>query len=179
MAGHLVYFALGAAALTFLITRDMRSTISVVIVAGARGIAAGTPLAILGAIGRAARLGAIIKGGVHLETLGGVMLDKTGTLTLGKPDVQKVCRPQAYREKPSWPVPRQPNSAPSTRWARPSLPMHVIKNATSLNRATLATHSDVASAQISGDTTFARARFRWGGHCTKFPQTKPKTKRKF
>src|SRR6266849_5245706 len=84
MAGYLVYFALGAAALTFLITRDMRSTISVIIVAGACGIAAGTPLAILGGIGRSARLGAIIKGGVHLETLGHVntvVLDKTGTLT--------------------------------------------------------------------------------------------------
>jgi Cd2+/Zn2+-exporting ATPase/Cu+-exporting ATPase len=52
MAGYLVYFALGAAALTFLITHDIRSTISVIIVAGACGIAAGTPLAILGAIGR-------------------------------------------------------------------------------------------------------------------------------
>jgi len=93
MAGYLVYFALGAAALTFLITHDVRSTISVVIVAGACGIAAGTPLAILGAIGRAARLGAIVKGGVHLETLGRVdtvVLDKTGTLTLGKPEVQKI-----------------------------------------------------------------------------------------
>jgi heavy metal translocating P-type ATPase len=93
MAGYLVYFALGAAALTFLITRDMRSTISVIIVAGACGIAAGTPLAILGAIGRAARLGAIVKGGVHLETLGRVdtvVLDKTGTLTVGKPDVQQI-----------------------------------------------------------------------------------------
>jgi heavy metal translocating P-type ATPase len=93
MAGYLVYFALGAAALTSLITRDMRSTISVIIVAGACGIAAGTPLAILGAIGRAARLGAIVKGGVHLETLGRVdtvVLDKTGTLTLGKPDVQQI-----------------------------------------------------------------------------------------
>jgi P-type Cu+ transporter len=50
LAGYLVYFALGAAALTYLLTRDIRSTISVVIVAGACGIAAGTPLAILGAI---------------------------------------------------------------------------------------------------------------------------------
>jgi Cd2+/Zn2+-exporting ATPase/Cu+-exporting ATPase len=93
MAGYLVYFALGAAALTFLITRDMRSTISVVIVAGACGIAAGTPLAILGAIGRAARLGAIVKGGVYLETLGRVdtvVLDKTGTLTFGRPEVQRI-----------------------------------------------------------------------------------------
>ena len=93
LAAYLVYFALGAAGLTFLLTRDIRSTIAVVIVAGACGIAAGTPLAILGAIGRAARLGAIVKGGVHLETLGRVdtvVLDKTGTLTFGRPEVQRV-----------------------------------------------------------------------------------------
>src|SRR5712671_4330038 len=93
LAGYLVYFALTAAALTYLITRDIVSTISVIIVAGACGIAAGTPLAILGGIGRSARLGAIIKGGVHLETLGHVdtvVLDKTGTLTFGRPEVQQV-----------------------------------------------------------------------------------------
>lgn len=93
MAGYLVYFAIGSAVLTYLITRDIYSTISVVIVAGACGIAAGTPLAILGGIGRSARLGAIIKGGVHLETLGKVdtvVLDKTGTLTFGRPEVQAV-----------------------------------------------------------------------------------------
>ena len=83
LAGYLVYFALGAAVLTFLITHNLRSTISVIIVAGACGIAAGTPLAILGAIGRAARNGSIIKGGIYLEALGQlqtVFLDKTGTL---------------------------------------------------------------------------------------------------
>ena len=42
LAGYLVYFALGAAVLTFLITHNIRSTISVIIVAGACGIAAGT-----------------------------------------------------------------------------------------------------------------------------------------
>ena len=93
LAGYLVYFALGAAALTYLLTRDIVSTISVVIVAGACGIAAGTPLAILGGIGRCARLGAIVKGGVHLETLGRVdmvVIDKTGTLTFGRPEVQRI-----------------------------------------------------------------------------------------
>ena len=93
LAGYLVYFALGAAALTYLLTRDIRSTISVVIVAGACGIAAGTPLAILGAIGRAARAGAIIKGGLFLEQLGQVntvVLDKTGTLTYGQPEVRAL-----------------------------------------------------------------------------------------
>jgi len=90
LAGYLVYFALGAAVLTFLISHNIRSTISVVIVAGACGIAAGTPLAILGSIGRAAQQGAIIKGGLYLEKLGEVdtvLLDKTGTLTFGTPEV--------------------------------------------------------------------------------------------
>jgi Cd2+/Zn2+-exporting ATPase/Cu+-exporting ATPase len=89
-AGYLVYFALACAAVTFAVTRDARSTISVIIVAGACGIAAGTPLAILGAIGRAARAGAIIKGGRHLEALWDVdvvAFDKTGTVTFGIPSV--------------------------------------------------------------------------------------------
>jgi len=93
LAGYLVYFALGAAALTFLVTHNARSTISVVIVAGACGIAAGTPLAILGAIGRAAHQGAIIKGGLYLEALAAVdtvLLDKTGTLTFGTPQIREV-----------------------------------------------------------------------------------------
>jgi P-type Cu+ transporter len=93
LAGHLVSFALGCAAFTFLVTRDARSTISVIIVAGACGIAAGTPLAILGAIGRAARMGSIVKGGVHLEvlaTVDTVVLDKTGTVTVGEPRVVEV-----------------------------------------------------------------------------------------
>ena len=101
LAGYLVYFALAAAAVTFLLTRDIRSTISVVIVAGACGIAAGTPLAILGGIGRAARLGVIIKGGVHLETLGKVdtvVLDKTGTLTFGTPLVHAVVPADGHHE---------------------------------------------------------------------------------
>ncbi len=93
LAGYLVHFALGSALLTLLLTHNLRSTISVIIVAGACGIAAGTPLAILGAIGRAARQGAILKGGIYLEQLAKidtVLLDKTGTLTYGKPRVVAV-----------------------------------------------------------------------------------------
>lgn len=93
LSGYLVYFALGAALLTYLLTHNIRSTISVIIVAGACGIAAGTPLAILGAIGRAARSGAIVKGGLYLEQLGRVdtvVLDKTGTLTFGRPEMRAL-----------------------------------------------------------------------------------------
>jgi heavy metal translocating P-type ATPase len=98
LAGYLVYFAMGAAVVTFLVTHNIRSTISVVIVAGACGIAAGTPLAILGGIGRAAHQGAIIKGGLYLEKLAEVdtiLLDKTGTLTFGAPEVTAIHVAQA------------------------------------------------------------------------------------
>jgi heavy metal translocating P-type ATPase len=101
LAGYLVYFALGAAVLTFIITHNVRSTISVVIVAGACGIAAGTPLAILGAIGRAAHHGAIIKGGLYLEALAEVdtvLLDKTGTLTFGTPQIREVVSADGFSE---------------------------------------------------------------------------------
>ena len=93
LAGYLVYFALGCAVLTFAITRDLTSTISVIIVAGACGIAAGTPLAILGAIGQSARQGAIVKGGLYLEILSSidtVVLDKTGTVTYGSPELTAI-----------------------------------------------------------------------------------------
>jgi len=93
LAGYLVYFALGCAILTFAITRDLTSTISVIIVAGACGIAAGTPLAILGAIGQSARQGAIVKGGLYLEILSSidtVVLDKTGTVTYGSPELTAI-----------------------------------------------------------------------------------------
>jgi Cd2+/Zn2+-exporting ATPase/Cu+-exporting ATPase len=102
LAGYLVWFALGCALLTFVITRNLTSTISVIIVAGACGIAAGTPLAILGGIGRSAREGAIIKGGLYLELLSSVdtvVFDKTGTLTFGTPEVTSILPANGHTEQ--------------------------------------------------------------------------------
>jgi Cd2+/Zn2+-exporting ATPase/Cu+-exporting ATPase len=93
LAAGLVYFAFGAAVLTLIVTRNITSTIAVIIVAGACGVAAGTPLAILAGIGSAAQRGIITKGGLYLEQLSRidtVVLDKTGTLTLGIPEVTAV-----------------------------------------------------------------------------------------
>ena len=90
LAAWLVYLALVGAAITYLITRDLTATIAVVVVAGACGIAAGTPLAVLAAIARIARAGAFVKDGAHLEALSAVdtiVFDKTGTLTTGTPAV--------------------------------------------------------------------------------------------
>jgi Cu+-exporting ATPase len=127
LAGYLVYVALTCAIATYLVTRNMRTTISVVIVAGACGIAAGTPLAILGAIGQVARRGLIVKGGLYLEALWAVdtvVLDKTGTLTFGNPEVTDLCpvngtTPQdllaataLWAEMNAWPPPPDDETPP-------------------------------------------------------------------
>ena len=98
LAARIVYLALAASLVTFLATRDVRATISVIIVAGACGVAAGTPLAVLAAIARAARCGAFVKDGTHLEQLSAVdtvVVDKTGTLTVGAPRVVSVSPSEA------------------------------------------------------------------------------------
>lgn len=53
-------------------------------------LAIGTPAAVLCGIARSARMGVLMKGGVHLENLGrigAIAFDKTGTLTTGRPVV--------------------------------------------------------------------------------------------
>ena len=81
------------AAVTLLIRQDPLAVAAVLVVACSCAIALATPIAVLAAIGRAARDGLLIKGGKYIETLARadvLLIDKTGTLTLGRPRIEEV-----------------------------------------------------------------------------------------
>ncbi len=83
----------GLAALTFLLSRNPLSTAAVLVVACSCSIALATPVAMLASIGGSAKRGLLIKGGKYLEALARVdvvLVDKTGTLTLGQPQITDV-----------------------------------------------------------------------------------------
>ncbi len=92
-SGYYLPIVAGIAALTFLISRNPLSTAAVLVVACSCSIALATPIAMLASIGGGAKRGLLIKGGKHIETLARadvLLLDKTGTLTLGRPRITDV-----------------------------------------------------------------------------------------
>ena len=78
---------------TYLVQYDIMATIAVLVVACSCAFALATPVAMLASIGTAAGEGLLIKGGKYLEALAQadvLLLDKTGTLTLGTPRITQV-----------------------------------------------------------------------------------------
>jgi len=81
------------AMLTFIFTRNPLSTAAVLLVACSCSFALATPVAMLASVGASAKRGLLIKGGKYLELLARadvLLVDKTGTLTLGQPQVTDV-----------------------------------------------------------------------------------------
>ena len=84
---------LAAAGITWWITGEVSRAITVLIVGCPCALILAAPTAIVASIGRAARSGILVKGGLFLEETGRartVLFDKTGTLTEGKPRVDEV-----------------------------------------------------------------------------------------
>jgi Cd2+/Zn2+-exporting ATPase/Cu+-exporting ATPase len=83
----------GIAGLTLLIRRDPLATAAVLVVACSCSFALATPIAMLASIGAGAKRGVLVKGGKYLESLARadvLLIDKTGTLTLGRPQITDV-----------------------------------------------------------------------------------------
>ncbi len=77
----------------YLLTRDARLIVTLLIFTSPAELGLATPLVMISAIARAAREGIMVKGGIYLESLAKVdviVFDKTGTLTTGKPQVTAV-----------------------------------------------------------------------------------------
>ena len=78
---------------TWLISGNLSAALAVLIIACPCALVLATPTAIVAGVANAARQGILIKGGARFEAAGAVdtvAVDKTGTLTLGAPVVQRV-----------------------------------------------------------------------------------------
>lgn len=96
ISGWFTLVVLALAALTFTwwaqtdVAAALENAVALLIVACPCALGLATPLAIVAAVGRAARVGILVKGGDALERLarpGLLLLDKTGTLTEGQVDL--------------------------------------------------------------------------------------------
>ena len=78
---------------TYLLGGSGTAAVATVLVACSCAIAMATPITVLAAVGQAARRGIVVKGGRYLEALAKVdtvVMDKTGTVTIGRPEVTEV-----------------------------------------------------------------------------------------
>jgi Cd2+/Zn2+-exporting ATPase/Cu+-exporting ATPase len=78
---------------TYLLTGQVLNAVAVLVVACACAIVMATPITVLASVGNGARRGLLVKGGAALEQLAKVdtvVMDKTGTVTFGRPRLTDV-----------------------------------------------------------------------------------------
>jgi heavy metal translocating P-type ATPase len=86
-------FSLALAGLAWLVSGDSTRGLAVMVVATPCPLILAAPIAFVGGLSRAAGAGVIVKGAGVLERLGEattVLLDKTGTVTSGRPELERV-----------------------------------------------------------------------------------------
>jgi Cu+-exporting ATPase len=93
ISGIFVPVVVGIAFVTLLITRSLENAIAVLVIACPCALGLATPTSIMAGSGRAAEAGILFKGGEHLEAthqIDTIVLDKTGTITEGKPKLTDI-----------------------------------------------------------------------------------------
>ena len=92
-AAYFLPFSLAVAIIAWVASGDSTRGLAVMVVATPCPLILAAPIAFVAGLSRAARAGIIVKGAGALERLGGaktVLLDKTGTLTLGQPELERI-----------------------------------------------------------------------------------------
>ncbi len=92
-AAFFLPFTIAVAGAAWALSGDAVRALAVFVVATPCPLILAAPVALISGVSRAARAGVIVKGGAALEGLGearSVLLDKTGTVTLGAPEVERV-----------------------------------------------------------------------------------------
>jgi heavy metal translocating P-type ATPase len=95
-AAVFVPFTLLIGGLSWLLTGQLVRAVAVLVVATPCPLILATPIAIVSGLSRSARGGVVVRDGGSLETLGRartLLVDKTGTLTLGRPSAASVVAP--------------------------------------------------------------------------------------